>query len=98
MPEWLLITIYVLCGILATIFITLPIFIGFILLILKLFTRKKEGRRLRTLPAMSRAMPYIMKHRSDALNYISDSIDISAAEEYIKKSIPTQSLFLLLPI
>ena len=85
MPEWLLITIYVLCGILATIFITLPIFIGFILLIVKLFTRKKEGRRLRTLPAMSRAMPYIMKHRSDALNYISDSIDISAAEEYIKK-------------
>lgn len=45
--------------------------------------RFKEGRRIRTLPIMNALMPYIMKHRNDALNYFSDSIDITNAEEYI---------------
>lgn len=45
--------------------------------------RFKEGRRIRTLPVMNALMPYIMKHRNDALNYFSDSIDITNAENYI---------------
>lgn len=45
--------------------------------------RPKIGRRIRTLSPMNMIMPYIMKHRCDALNYISDSIDISNAEKYI---------------
>lgn len=45
--------------------------------------RFKEGRRIRTLPVMNALMPYIMKHRNDALNYFSDSIDITNTERYI---------------
>lgn len=45
----------------------------------------KEGRRIKTLPPMSLVEPYIMKTRNTSLNYISDSIDIEKAEEYIRK-------------
>ncbi len=47
--------------------------------------RFKEGRRIKTLPPMSVFMPYVMKDRNDACNYISDSIDISAIEDYVFK-------------
>ena len=46
---------------------------------------KKEGRRLKSLPTMTMIIPYIMPTRNDALNYISDSIDITAIDKYIAK-------------
>ena len=45
--------------------------------------RPKMGRRIRSLTAMNMIMPFIMKDRCDALNYVSDSIDITNAEKYI---------------
>ncbi len=47
--------------------------------------RFKEGRRIKTITPMSIFMPYVMKHRNDASNFISDSIDISAIEDYVFK-------------
>lgn len=44
---------------------------------------KKEGHKIKTLSPMSIIIPYIMPTRNDALNFISDSIDITAAEKYI---------------
>lgn len=44
----------------------------------------KEGRRVKSLPAMSYVSPYIMKTRNTSMNYIKDSINIEKAEEYIK--------------
>jgi len=46
---------------------------------------KKEGRRIKTLPVMTQLIPYIMPTRNDALNFISDSIDITNIEKYIAK-------------
>ena len=45
----------------------------------------KEGRKVKSLPAMSYISPYIMKTRNTSLNYISDSINVAKAEEYIRK-------------
>ena len=45
----------------------------------------KEGRRVKSLPPMSYVSPYIMKTRNTASNFISDTIDIEKAEEYIRK-------------
>lgn len=45
----------------------------------------KEGRRVKSLPPMSYVIPYIMKTRNTSSNLIKDSINIEAAEEYIKK-------------
>ncbi len=45
----------------------------------------KEGRYLKSLSPMSKVAPYIMVERSDALNYIEDSMDCEAAEDYIFK-------------
>lgn len=47
--------------------------------------RFKEGRRVKTIPPMSVFMPYVMKDRNDACNFISDSIDITAIEDYVFK-------------
>lgn len=49
------------------------------------FGDRKDGRKLRTIPPMSRVSPYIMKKRSDAQNHFKDSFDISEAERLIKK-------------
>ncbi len=46
---------------------------------------KKEGRKIKTIEPMNRVAPYIMKTRGDASNYISDTLDITAAEDYIFK-------------
>ncbi len=47
--------------------------------------RFKEGRRIKTMPPMSVFMPYVMKHRNDACNLISDSFDLAAIEDYVFK-------------
>lgn len=44
---------------------------------------RKEGRRVRTLPAMSYVSPFIMKERNDAQNQFQDAIDITNIEKYL---------------
>ena len=44
-----------------------------------------DGRRIRSLPPMTRIGSYIMPRRSGATNYIRDTIEVSAAERYIRK-------------
>ena len=46
----------------------------------KRFGDRKEGRRLRSLPAMNLFMPYIMKPRNDSMNQFEDVIDITNVE------------------
>ena len=47
--------------------------------------RFKEGRKIKTMPPMSIFMPYVMKDRNDACNFISDSFDLTAVEDYVFK-------------
>ena len=49
----------------------------------KRFGDRREGRRVRTLPAMSYVVPYIMKERNDAQNEFEDVIDITNIEKYL---------------
>ena len=46
---------------------------------------RSDGRRVRTIPAMSRAMPYIMKTRNDACNTITTEMEISEMEKYVRQ-------------
>ncbi|HAN21768.1 MAG: hypothetical protein A2Y15_00305 [Clostridiales bacterium GWF2_36_10] len=46
---------------------------------------KKEGRRIKTLPPISRVAPYIMKTRQDASNSLGDSLEIGKCDEFIYK-------------
>ncbi len=46
---------------------------------------RKEGRKVRTLPPMSYAIPYIMPERNDAMNMFSDSIDITDADKLMRE-------------
>ena len=46
---------------------------------------RSDGRRVRTVPAMSRAMPYIMKTRNDACNIIHFELEITEMEKYIRQ-------------
>ncbi len=44
-----------------------------------------EGRRIRKLTPINCLMPFIMKNRSDAMNYFADSIEIDEAEALVRK-------------
>ncbi len=46
---------------------------------------RKEGRRVRTLPAMNYVSPFIMKERNDSQNQFEDVIDITNIEKYLDK-------------
>ena len=46
---------------------------------------RSDGRRVRTIPAMSRAMPYLMKTRNDACNTITTEMEISEMEKYVRQ-------------
>ena len=46
---------------------------------------RRDGRRVRTLPAMNYITPYIMKVRADAQNHFEDVIDITNIEHYLDK-------------
>lgn len=48
---------------------------------------RADGRKLRTIPAMTKFMPYIMACRSDACNTFSDSLEISAADRYCRQKV-----------
>lgn len=44
---------------------------------------RREGRRIKTLPAMSYVVPFIMDERNDAQNKFEDVIDITNIERYL---------------
>ncbi len=47
--------------------------------------RDKEGRRIKSLDPFSGLIPYIMVHRTGAMNSFSTCVEISRAEELVKK-------------
>jgi len=51
----------------------------------KRFGDRSDGYKLRTINPITKLMPFIMRYRSDSLNMFSTSIEITAAEKYIKK-------------
>lgn len=44
---------------------------------------RKEGRRVRTIPAMTQFTPFIMKTRNDSMNMFEDVVDITNVERYL---------------
>ena len=48
---------------------------------------RKEGRKLRTLNPITRAMPYIMPKRSDSLNFFTEKLDVSEADKFCREQI-----------
>lgn len=48
---------------------------------------RKEGRRLRTIPAMNKVMPFIMRERSDACNTYADEFDVTRTDAFCKEMI-----------
>ena len=44
---------------------------------------RKDGRRVRSLPAMSYVSPFIMKERNDSQNQFEDVVDITNIERYL---------------
>lgn len=46
---------------------------------------RSDGRRVRTIPPMSRATPYIMKTRNDANNIFTTEVEISEMEKYVRQ-------------
>jgi hypothetical protein len=48
------------------------------------FGDRRDGRRLRTLYPYNAMMPFIMKVKSDASNFASETVEISEAERYLR--------------
>lgn len=48
---------------------------------------RRDGRLLRSIPAMNRVMPFIMKERSDACNTFADSFDVTRTDAFCKEMI-----------
>ena len=46
---------------------------------------RTDGRRIRTLPAMSQVSPYIMVNRNESSNQFEDSFEITHVDRYIRK-------------
>jgi len=49
------------------------------------FGDRYEGRRIRTLPSYNGLVPFIMKKRNDANNCLSDTIEITEIERYLRQ-------------
>lgn len=49
------------------------------------FGDRYDGRRLRSLDAFSRIIPFIMKSRDDSQNFFEDKIEISHTEAYLRR-------------
>ena len=47
------------------------------------FGDRKEGRRLRTVPALNQFEPYIMIERNDACNQFSGAVEISETDRWL---------------
>jgi hypothetical protein len=48
------------------------------------FGDRRDGRRLRTLAPYNAMSPFIMKTKNDANNYLSDSVEITETERYLR--------------
>ena len=48
------------------------------------FGDRKEGRRLRTVPALNQFEPYIMIDRNDACNQFSGAVEISETDRWLR--------------
>lgn len=48
---------------------------------------RNDGRRLRTIPAMTKFMPYIMRDRCDALNTFADSFDLTRTDPFCRRKV-----------
>lgn len=46
---------------------------------------RKDGRKLRTIDPIIRAMPYIMPKRSDSQNFFTEKLDIAEAERFCRE-------------
>ena len=49
------------------------------------FGDRKDGRMIRSLPAFSRFIPYIMPTRNDALNYYEESMEVSEVDRCLRR-------------
>lgn len=47
------------------------------------FGDRKDGRRLRGISALRRLSPFLLRSRTEAANYIADTIELSAAEDWL---------------
>lgn len=45
---------------------------------------RRDGRWIRTYPALNQVMPFIMPERNDAMNLFSDKFEITRAERWIR--------------
>jgi hypothetical protein len=45
---------------------------------------RSDGRRLRSLDPYNAMIPFIMKKKSDACNYFTDSIEIAEVERFLR--------------
>ena len=48
---------------------------------------RNDGRLLRTVPAMTKFMPYIMRDRCDALNTFADSFDMTKTDPFCRRKV-----------
>lgn len=46
---------------------------------------RKDGRRIRTLPAFNNFIPFIMPVRNDATNYYDESFEITEVEQFLRR-------------
>ena len=46
---------------------------------------RREGRQLYTLPAYARIQPYILRRRSDAACFLSDSVEVTGVEKWLRE-------------
>ena len=53
----------------------------------KRFGDRKDGRRVRSASTISRVMPYIMRHRSDAQNFFTDQLNIEKTEKFCREKV-----------
>ncbi len=47
------------------------------------FGDRRDGRRLRSISAIQRLSPILLRTRTEAANYISDSVELTAAEDWL---------------
>ena len=48
------------------------------------FGDRKDGRLIRSLPALNKFAPFVMRTRSDSTNYFSDSIEITEIDRWLR--------------
>ena len=48
-----------------------------------MFFSRSDGRRIRSLPAMQKIMPYIMRTRTGSVNFFREALDCAPLEAYI---------------